>query len=113
VISRVCQEFKCLPSEAQRELTRDPYLVFDILELRHYAQMRDAWLRVEEMGADVNVAWYDIGVEQLVVLPQIYRRIDAQSYAYDSPTADYRATLEIAPSGFVRLYPDLWVMENS
>ncbi|MDB5554708.1 MAG: hypothetical protein JWL86_4692 [Rhizobium sp.] len=36
--------------------------------------------------ADVNVAWYDIGVERLMVLPQIYRRIDAQSYAYDSPT---------------------------
>lgn len=63
--------------------------------------------------AEVNVAWYDIGVERLVVLPQVYRRIDARSYAYDSPTADYRATLEIASSGFVRLYPDLWVMENS
>jgi len=61
--------------------------------------------------ADVNVAWYDIGVEQLVVLPQIYRRIDARSYAYDSPTADYHATLTIAPSGFVQDYPELWVME--
>ena len=61
--------------------------------------------------ADVNVAWYDIGMERLVVLPQIYRRIDTASYAYDSPTADYRATLEIAPSGFVRVYPELWVME--
>ena len=48
MISRVCQEFKCLPSEAQRELHRDPYLVFDILELRHYAQMRDAILNAKK-----------------------------------------------------------------
>ena len=61
--------------------------------------------------ADVNVAWFDIGVERLMVLPQIYRRIDAQSYAYDSPTGDYRATLEIAPSGFVQVYPGLWMIE--
>jgi hypothetical protein len=61
--------------------------------------------------ADVNIAWYDFGVERLVVLPQIYRRIDARSYAYDSPTGNYRATLEVAPSGFVQLYPELWVME--
>lgn len=62
--------------------------------------------------AEVDVAWYDIGVERLVVLPQIYRRIDAESYAYQSPTAAYRATLDVAPSGFVRVYPELWIMET-
>jgi hypothetical protein len=62
--------------------------------------------------ADISVAWYDIGVDRLVVLPQIYRRIDARSYAYNSPAGDYRATLEVAPSGFAKVYPGLWVMES-
>lgn len=48
LISRVCQEFKCLPSEAKRELQRDPQLVFDVLELRHYVQTREAILNAKD-----------------------------------------------------------------
>jgi hypothetical protein len=48
VISRICEEFTCLPSEAARELERDPQLVFDILELRHYKQTRDAILNAKD-----------------------------------------------------------------
>lgn len=42
VVSRVCDEFKCLPSMAIRELEHDPALVFDILELRNYASAKAA-----------------------------------------------------------------------
>lgn len=38
VISRVCEEFGCLPSQARRELEdADADLVFTILEMRSYA----------------------------------------------------------------------------
>jgi hypothetical protein len=59
--------------------------------------------------ADIRVAWFDIGAERLVDLPQHYRRLDEHRYAYRG--FSYQATLEMAPSGFVRLYPDLWAME--
>ena len=35
----------------------------------------------------------------------------AAGISASSPTAGYEATLELAASGFVRLYPGLWEME--
>jgi hypothetical protein len=61
--------------------------------------------------AEVPAAWFDIGETTLVRLPQHYRRVAANRYHYRSPTAGYEATLEMAASGFVRLYPGLWEME--
>lgn len=37
LISRVCEEFHCLPSDAQRELDQDTGLVWTILRLRSLA----------------------------------------------------------------------------
>jgi hypothetical protein len=41
VISRVCEEFHCLPSQAVRELEQDPdRLALNILSLRDYARAK-------------------------------------------------------------------------
>jgi hypothetical protein len=62
-------------------------------------------------SAEFNVAWFDLGAGRLVALPQRYRRIEARRYAYESPQGSYSATLEIAESGFVSVYPGLWEIE--
>lgn len=42
VISRVCEEFHCLPSQAVRELMNDPAnLALDIMEFRAYARAKE------------------------------------------------------------------------
>lgn len=71
-------------------------------------QLRRVPLEIGE-EAGIRVAWFDIGAERLVELPQHYRRLDATRYAYRG--FSYQATLELAPSGFVRLYPHLWEMD--
>lgn len=58
--------------------------------------------------AEFAVAWFDIGEDTLIELPQIYERREARRYWYESPQGDYRATLELADTGFVTLYPSLW-----
>jgi len=65
------------------------------------------------VGAEavIPAAWFDIGEPTLVTLEQRYRRTAPDRYDYSSPAADYRATLEMAASGFVRRYPGLWEME--
>lgn len=73
-------------------------------------QLLHADLAVGE-EAEIPAAWFDIGRATLVRLPQHYRRTAADRYHYTSPTAGYEATLEMAASGFVRLYPGLWEME--
>jgi hypothetical protein len=43
VVSRVCEEFNCLPSQAVRELMNDPSnLALDIMELRAYSRAKEA-----------------------------------------------------------------------
>ena len=59
-------------------------------------------------SAEVPVAWFDLDSASLVELPQTYERRSEASYWYEAPTVPYRASLEIAPNGFVRSYPDLW-----
>lgn len=39
-IGRICEEFRCVPSVAVREIERDPRLVLDIMELRRYARAK-------------------------------------------------------------------------
>lgn len=70
-------------------------------------QLRRVPLEIGE-EADIKVAWFDAGAERLVELPQYYRRLDASRYAYRG--FSYQATLELAPNGFVQLYPELWAM---
>ena len=61
-------------------------------------------------SADLPAAWFDLEPPGLAELPQHYRRQSQTQYDYHSPTAGYRAILELAPSGFVRVYPGLWEM---
>jgi uncharacterized protein len=63
-------------------------------------------------SAAFPVAWLDLPEPSLQLLPQRYERRSASSYWYESPTASYAAVLELTDSGFVRLYPQLWRMEE-
>jgi hypothetical protein len=58
--------------------------------------------------AEVPVAWFDLGSDELRRLPQTYRRLSDSKYAYEAPTVGYAAELEINASGFIRKYPGLW-----
>ncbi len=40
LVSRVCEEFHCLPAQAEQELDRDFDGVLEVIELRAYAQTR-------------------------------------------------------------------------
>ena len=53
-------------------------------------------------------AWLDFPGLELQHLPQTYRRIDAEHYDYESPTAGYRGRLRVLPGGVVAVYPDLF-----
>ncbi len=76
----------------------------------NFQQLRRLGLPVGA-SAGIRVAWFDLGETALTELPQRYHRLDAGRYEYESPTAGYRAVLEMAENGFVRNYPQLWVME--
>ena len=88
------------------------HLDFGFTPSTNLQQLRHADLTVGE-EADVPAAWFDIGEAKLSRLPQHYRRVAEDRYHYSSPTAGYEAVLELAPGGFVRLYPQLWEMEVS
>lgn len=62
--------------------------------------------------AEVPVAWFDVGLTKLIELPQVYEKRDDLTYPYEGPMFGYKAVLELDPSGFARVYPDLWVMET-
>lgn len=50
-MSRVCEEFGCLPMAAARELASDPeHRALAILELRAYARAKAALDRAEQIG---------------------------------------------------------------
>jgi hypothetical protein len=63
-------------------------------------------------AVDVPVAWLDVAAGTLTLLRQRYERRTESSYWYEAPRFDYAALLEVAPSGFVRVYPTLWEMES-
>lgn len=65
-------------------------------------------------GATVefSVAWFDLGETTLTELPQIYTCRDARTFDYRSPQSGYEAVLELADTGFVRNYPQLWTMDS-
>jgi hypothetical protein len=58
------------------------------------------------------VAWLDLPEAELISLPQHYERRSATTYWYESPQNSYAAMLELADSGFVRSYPELWALEE-
>lgn len=73
-------------------------------------QLRRVALRVGE-AAEVPVAWLAVPAGTLTRLDQQYRRTADEAYAYEVPQFDYRAVLDVAPSGFARRYPALWEAE--
>ncbi|HYC95363.1 MAG TPA: putative glycolipid-binding domain-containing protein [Sphingomicrobium sp.] len=85
------------------------HLDFGFTPATNLQQLCHARLEIGE-EADIPAAWFDIGQRSLVRLPQHYRRLTEDRYHYDSPTASYSAVLELAPNGFVRVYPGLWEM---
>ncbi|HVJ70530.1 MAG TPA: putative glycolipid-binding domain-containing protein [Sphingomicrobium sp.] len=87
------------------------HLDFGFTPSTNFQQLRRAGLKVGD-EADIPAAWFDIGETCLVRLPQHYRRVSEDCFEYESPTASYSATLELAPNGFVRVYPGLWEMEG-
>ena len=61
---------------------------------------------------DVPVAWLDVAGGTLTLLRQRYARRSETTYWYEAPRFDYAAALDVAPNGFVRVYPRLWEMES-
>lgn len=52
IIGRICEEFGCLPSEAERELRRQPVgWIEEIIELRHYAKAKLIYDRADDKSA--------------------------------------------------------------
>lgn len=86
-------------------------LDFGFTPATNLQQLKRAALEVGQR-AEFSVAWFDIGKEALVELPQIYERRDETHYWYQSPDGNYEAMLEMDASGFVRVYPTLWEMED-
>ena len=64
----------------------------------------------KEQSATVPVAWLDATGSTLDVLTQHYERRTDTAYWYEAPRFHYAAMLEVAPGGFIRLYPELWEM---
>ena len=88
-----------------------PDLDFGFTPATNFQQLTRAALKVGDR-AEFPVLWFDLGEEKLTELPQIYERRDEKHYWYESPTVGYQAMLEMDESGFVRIYPELWVMEE-
>ena len=86
------------------------HLDFGFTPSTNFQQLRHAGLAIGE-EAEIEAAWFDIGEHALVRLPQRYRRIAEDHYQYNSPTTGYESVLEMAPNGFVRVYPGLWETE--
>jgi len=61
--------------------------------------------------ATVRAAWLRFPSFQLEPLEQVYHRIDATTYRYESAGGRFTAELKVHATGFVTRYGDLWEME--
>lgn len=59
-------------------------------------------------AVELPVAWFDIGMERLDVLPQRYERRGENRFWYEAPTVGYQGLLDLADHGVVARYPGLW-----
>ena len=64
-------------------------------------------------AAEVRAAWLRFPSFQLEPFPQQYRRLDENTYRYESAGGQFVAELEVNSSGFVIDYPNLWQAEAS
>jgi uncharacterized protein len=62
-------------------------------------------------AADVRAAWLRFPSFQLEPFPQEYRRLNEDTYRYESSGGEFTAELKVNPSGFVIDYQDLWQAE--
>ena len=63
--------------------------------------------------ADVNAAWLRFPSFKLEPLHQIYRRVEASTYRYESAGGSFGADLQVDTDGFVTNYPGLWQADAS
>jgi hypothetical protein len=61
---------------------------------------------------DLPAAWFDVDGYVLTELPQTYQPIGERTWRYAAPSVPYEADLEMSENGFVKHYPQLWVMES-
>lgn len=66
----------------------------------------------EGEAASAPAALLNVTTGTLELLPQCYERLSGEIYRYEAPTAGYFALLDVATSGFIRLYPGLWEEEK-
>ena len=62
--------------------------------------------------AGVRAAWLRFPGFTLEPLEQIYYRVDATTYRYESAGGRFTAALEVDAIGFVTRYGDLWAVET-
>lgn len=63
--------------------------------------------------AQVRAAWLRFPDFTLEPLEQVYRRINAATYRYESAGGKFVRELEVDAAGFVTRYPEFWQMENA
>ncbi len=85
-------------------------LDFGFTPSTNYFQIQRMNLAIGETRK-LNVAWIDTDSTSLIPLPQIYKRVSKQRYNYESPATSYKGVLDLAPNGFVQVYPELWEMK--
>lgn len=61
--------------------------------------------------ATVKAAWLRFPSFELEPLEQRYKRIDRETYRYESSVGDFAAELTVNAVGFVTRYADLWHVE--
>jgi hypothetical protein len=86
-------------------------LDFGFTPATNFLQLHRCNLDIGET-ADFPVAWLDVPGTSLTSLPQRYEKRSATTYWYESPQGPYSALLELTDSGFVRIYPGLWQVEE-
>lgn len=74
--------------------------------------IRRLGLAVGESG-EVNAAWLRFPSFKLERLSQQYRRLDENTYRYESAGGQFVAELKVNSFGFVIEYPNLWQAEAS
>ena len=61
--------------------------------------------------AQVRAAWLRFPSFTLEPLEQIYRRLNATTYRYESAGGKFVAELQVNAAGFVTHYPNFWIEE--
>ena len=61
--------------------------------------------------AEVNAAWLRFPSFVLEPLEQIYRRLDKETYRYESGGSRFVTELKVNEEGFVTRYPKIWEVE--